>query len=181
MPWIYSCLQDLTNDDKYVEPQKLYQKWTKEENSGWLYVQRLPKTGKADQLCTTVSKYRKLGTQIAPPIGESLTETHEMVMSLWVMVCQLMGVEESNELQADVTCWLVLIFLTKVHVHTESTMTKTDKNLLWLQHYNFICLVNLPDQIRELGPIRNRWEGGLCGEKCIQKVKLVVQSVKQKN
>ena len=41
----------------------------------------------------------------------------------------------------------------------------------WLSSYNFVCLLNLPDQIKKLGPIRNQWEGGPRGEGFLRTVK----------
>jgi hypothetical protein len=37
--------------------------------------------------------------------------------------------------------------------------------------YNFACLLNLPDLIREFGPLRNLWEGAAQGEGFIQVLK----------
>ena len=37
--------------------------------------------------------------------------------------------------------------------------------------YNYQCLLNIPSQIELLGPIRNRWEGGIVGEGFLRRVK----------
>jgi hypothetical protein len=45
----------------------------------------------------------------------------------------------------------------------------------WVSQYNYQCLLNIPEQIRILGPIRNRWEGGKRGEGFLRIVKPIVQ------
>jgi hypothetical protein len=37
--------------------------------------------------------------------------------------------------------------------------------------YNFICLLNLPDIVKQFGPLPNLWEGGGQGEKILSKLK----------
>ena len=41
----------------------------------------------------------------------------------------------------------------------------------WLKKYNFLCLLNLPDAIEELGPLRFNYEGSTEGEGFIPMVK----------
>jgi hypothetical protein len=41
----------------------------------------------------------------------------------------------------------------------------------WVSSYNFLSLLNLPDVIRQYGPIRNIWEGGPQGEGVLRFVK----------
>jgi len=41
----------------------------------------------------------------------------------------------------------------------------------WISKYNYLCLLNIPDVMREFGPIRNYWEGGMFGEKILQSAK----------
>ena len=41
----------------------------------------------------------------------------------------------------------------------------------WISSFNFMCLLNIPNIVSDLGPIRNYWEGGGLGEKYIQVVK----------
>ena len=52
---------------------------------------------------------------------------------------------------------------------------------VWLSAYNHLCLLNLPKQVRELGPPRNRWEGKYMGEGFLTSVKPVLQSANRKN
>ena len=33
-----------------------------------------------------------------------------------------------------------------------------------MRQYNFLCLLNVPDNMRQFGSMRNIWEGGMVGE-----------------
>ena len=41
----------------------------------------------------------------------------------------------------------------------------------WIQQYNMLCLLNLPETMRKYGSIRNLWEGGKDGESYLKSVK----------
>jgi hypothetical protein len=83
-----------------------------------------------------------------------------------------MGTTGQNPMtDKNVASRLIRLFLTALYDHEES-MEK--KKHTWLSSYNFVCLLNLPEQVYSLGPIRNRWEGGPRGEGFIRKVKPMV-------
>jgi hypothetical protein len=41
----------------------------------------------------------------------------------------------------------------------------------WIQQFNMLCLLNLPNTMRKYGSIRNLWEGGKDGESYLKTVK----------
>ena len=49
------------------------------------------------------------------------------------------------------------------------------KNPIWVDKHNFMSLLNVPEQMTLLGPVRNRCEGGTCGEGFLRCVKPTVQ------
>jgi hypothetical protein len=51
----------------------------------------------------------------------------------------------------------------------------------WLTMYNFLCLLNLPDSIAELGPLRFNYEGNSEGEGFIPMVKPLLSQGMRKN
>ena len=51
----------------------------------------------------------------------------------------------------------------------------------WLTMYNFLCLLNLPDAINELGPLRFNYEGSTEGEAFIPMVKPLLSQGLRKN
>ena len=46
----------------------------------------------------------------------------------------------------------------------ENTTSTKKKIPGWISSCNFVCLLNLPDAMREFGPLRNLWEGSYQGE-----------------
>lgn len=180
-PWVYSCLESLADDPQYETPaNKPQQLWTKAENQSWLRSRLLPRTGNANELRTRVAE--NWNKPKASPTGGPMREVRHVIVSWWALVSQLMGMVEGNRTTANVTARLVRLFLTKVYDHDESTCTLLDRKLpMWHSQYNFLSLLNLPDQIEQLGPVRNRWDGGLRGEKFVMRAKPNIKSIKAKN
>ncbi len=46
----------------------------------------------------------------------------------------------------------------------------------WITSYNFLSLLNLKEDISQLGPLRSLWEGGFRGEKYISEVKPLINT-----
>jgi hypothetical protein len=60
-----------------------------------------------------------------------------------------------------------------VDLEGEEVATRPEKSALpvWLGRSNYLCLLNLPDTIREFGSLRNYFEGKYMGERFVQEVK----------
>jgi hypothetical protein len=48
---------------------------------------------------------------------------------------------------------------------------KSENNKGWISKYNFLSLLNLPEQMLNFGPLLNLWEGGYLGERYISTIK----------
>ena len=46
---------------------------------------------------------------------------------------------------------------------------------IWITKSNYLSLLNLPDQMKEFGPLRLYWEGGWKGEGIIQELKSIIR------
>ena len=104
---------------------------------------------------------------IVEPFGGPLQEVQKLLLSLWCLVSQLMGMKLATREECNATEQLVRICLSHVYDHDCSMnpqLTNQNGNPTWLSAYNFVCLLNLPQQIKMMGPIQNRWEGGLRGK-----------------
>ena len=53
----------------------------------------------------------------------------------------------------------------------DSSLNADEKNPSWISSYNFVCLLNIPNTVRQFGPVNHYWEGGGLGEKFIQVAK----------
>lgn len=51
----------------------------------------------------------------------------------------------------------------------------------WISSYNFLSLLNLSEEVRDFGSIRDLWEGSFRGEKFVKEVKPLMQSGLQKD
>ena len=52
---------------------------------------------------------------------------------------------------------------------------------IWISKSNYLSLLNLPEQMKEFGPLRLYWEGGWKGEGIIQELKSLIRNCFQKN
>ena len=80
--------------------------------------------------------------------------------------------------EVNTSSQLIRLFLTMLYNHDASMGVEKHT---WLSHYNFLCLLNLPEQIKMLGPLRNRYEGGVRGEGFLREVKPMISSTARKN
>jgi hypothetical protein len=78
--------------------------------------------------------------------------------------------EQVAEVQHQIKCFLS--FYDALDKRIPAKKNKKQKNVpTWLQSYNFVCLLNLPDVMSNYGPLPNLWEGGGQGEKVLSRLK----------
>ena len=171
-PWFYTCLHKVMKN--YVEPSRPVKEWTKGDCKKWLKFRDL----KLD--CVTVKDLRSrildYKSMLTVP---SITPRHDlenqcnlilaMINAKTCMVYRLMSHKVNGEIISEVEFYIKL-FLT-LYVKFDMLYNTSKKNPSWVTASNFICLLNLPDLIREVGPLRNLWEGGDMGEKILGCVK----------
>jgi len=92
------------------------------------------------------------------------------ISSLDEMIALVMIEEIPNGQYYAVLERKIRIFLTHF-ADMEDKLPSKKKLPQWLSAYNFMSLLNLPDVIRQYGPIRNIWEGGAQGEGVLRFVK----------
>ena len=97
-------------------------------------------------------------------------------MLLWVMLSRLMSVNKMDNMVLGECEQVTRLFLTCCK-HADRQMRKATGRTkpFWLTAYNFACLLNMPEQMKLLGPLRNRWEGGVRGEGHLRKTKSITQ------
>ncbi len=175
MKWFYSLLDRLASDkEPWVEPVNKPQKnWTAVDNRTWLSQRGLNKDGLANIVSERVNYYM---TQVdpVPPVIEMLAGPVDIVLSTissmdelisLVMIEAIPNEEYYSSLERKIR-----IFLTHF-ADMEDKLPSKKKLPQWLSAYNFMSLLNLPDVIRQYGPVRNIWEGGAKGEGVLRFVK----------
>ena len=180
LPWAYSSVLFLAEDPPYQPPNKNLTSWTGNECKEWLRSRGLGLSGKVQDLRDRIT------LNIGMPIGSNHIvnedKVRRMVLSLWTLLCHLMGMTTFHNSTSKVTERLIRVYLTRVDDYDRGFRdAEKRKEPMWKSAYNHMCLLNLPEQIRRLGPIRNHWEGGFRGEGFIRKVKPMTTGVGRKN
>ena len=172
MNWFYGPIDEIASDPVFVEPDRAMNKWTKDQNKGWLGIRGLDTQGSADELKARVIGYvQQPGgppEQLAPKGGE-VTNVHAALTALKAMVSRLMCRSVSDPLVQDVDRH-IKFFLSTFDIFDKAMRTE-EITPTWITSYNFICLTNLPLVMKEFGPLRNMWEGAGQGEKILSLVK----------
>lgn len=182
MPWFYSVLEYYESNPVNIDPpmNKPQAIWTKKENMRWLMLRNLDQTGDAKSVRDRVAHY--LNSQPIPQVcttGISYTweDVLLLVNSLLRMMELLMQQTISNMpkykqcLEAVIRCFLSNYAKLDSSIHTTTTTVPS-----WISHYNFMSLLNLPEQVSKFGPVRNYWEGGMVGEGYLRSVKREIKS-----
>ena len=189
--WVYSMLDTVADDVKYIEPVKPYTEWNGRECEQWLHSRGLNKTGTANEKKIRVATYMRAHN--GPPLmmkpkGGSVKNVKSLVKAMQAMVSHIMS-NKIDETSVNETRRHIKIFLCcfdkvdaairdgqsaiaqkdDMTVNVEGTYINTKPT--WITSYNFMCLLNIPQQMQHFGPVSQYWEGGGMGEKYIQVAK----------
>ena len=162
-PWFYTLLYELKEPKERPDLETPYTAWTMAKNKYWLELRGLSVVGKAKELKDRVRKYMNMETK-PPIIQNDLIDVEymlELVTSLNHMISYLLS---PNTKYGGIGYIEVIIrkFLI-IYDNIDSRMGKKNQPS-WLTQYNFLCLLNLPNVMRQFGSVRNMWEGGVEGE-----------------
>ena len=181
-PWFWSGLEQVSQDPEYEPPPTPYDHWNGQQCKKWLQARHIS----TKDMYATDAKYlvRNLMTQeggpppIPPPPGGSIDTVRPMISSLDKLIRILMS-------SVYPTGGKHVIMLHVLHFLNcfESFKPLSDDRKFpeWLTMYNFLCLLNLPDAIDSLGPLRFNYEGSSEGEGFIALVKPLLSQGMRKN
>ncbi len=177
-PWFYAYLPFVAKDPE--EPKQYEHKsinnWTGKEMKHWLTVRGIVSNGRNQELRKTIHNMMKdqksLDIVIHKdwwPVGGKFVMVADVIKALHEMIQHLMT-PKTGTVVVERTSVLIQIFLTVFNLwdqrwnYGEGTPT-------WISSYNFLSLLNLPEQLEYFGPLRNVWEGGIEGESFIRETK----------
>jgi hypothetical protein len=175
LKWFYSLLDRVASDKvAWVEPvDKPQNNWTAIDNKGWLRERGLPLSGRAKALKERVYHYMNEVDPV-PPVVEMLagpvSDVLLTISSLDELISILMVEEIPNFEYYMLLERKIRIFLCHF-ADMEEQMPQKKGLPQWLSSYNFLSLLNLPEVVRQFGPLRNLWEGGPQGEGILRFVK----------
>jgi hypothetical protein len=180
--WFWSGLLRVSQDPEYVPPTTPYQRWTGELCQKWLKARRIPTKGMnaAEAKAMVASLMTQPGgpPPVPPPTGGSLDTVLEMLESLDRLIRVLMS-HAFPVGGKDVVTLHVVDFLNSFD--SFKPLNEDRKFPEWLTMYNFLCLLNLPEAIERLGPLRFNYEGSTEGEGFIPMVKPLLSQGMRKN
>jgi hypothetical protein len=175
LKWFYSSLDLIASDAApWQEPNKHPEKWSMLDNKAWLQLHGFPTKDMNAAALTAKVKYYMTEVHPFPPVVAMTAGPVETVMatvaSLDEMISLVMVREIPNEEYYSTLDRKIRIFLTHF-ADMEERLPLKKRLPTWLSCYNFLSLLNLPDVIRDYGPIRNIWEGAAQGEGILRFVK----------
>ena len=120
---------------------------------------------------------------IPPQSGGPPTNLTNLIVSLIQMISFFMGMVSLSQHQDTQAKGEALIrhFLTMAADFEDNVMNDIGRTTpFWIEKYNYQSLLNIPTNIASLGPVRNRWEGGITGEGYLRYVKPYVNKGRKK-
>jgi len=174
LPWLFSRLDAVAPDLTFEEPINHPQKhWTANEYRMWLAIRGLPTTGPAAELRARVKDHMASpsATRLLMTLndGGTVRNITDMVVALHSMIATIMVTSVEAETITEVRR-RIQVFLNAFHTFDKAIRSDKEKPT-WITSYNFMCLMNIPDNMEKFGPMRNLWEGGGQGEKIIGTLK----------
>jgi hypothetical protein len=171
--WFYLILDELNLDeDAYKDPETPQKTWKAVENKGWLKARGLPHDGKAAELKERVAQYmsdKDTIPMLLPPPEGTMEDLHALIESMFYMVKSIMSFRVSED-DVKIADFQIKLFLTRL-VDCDKKINPDAKVPFWISSYTYPCLLNLPAHMKEFGPLKNLWEGGVRGEGFLPYVK----------
>ena len=153
MLWMYSCIFRLEDDKVTPIPSKALVRWTVDDCKTFLKDRRLPTNGKRAELIDRVRA--NLDMEVPEPMGCHIEKVWNLLMSLCEVVTCLMEIETiatRNRNKSEKTIHRFLTRLADYDVASCADFQRTKP--IWVTKCNYPCLLNLPEQMQMLGPIR---------------------------
>ena len=180
--WIYAPIQQMdVVDSPFDLPETPQQQWNKDVNVMWLRLRGLDTLGSALQVRKRVAEYlAKPDEEVpvpTPPRGGPGAQLLRTLNRYADLVCLLMDKHSDEGHVRNVEVY-VRLFLSEYTQFAEQLNEPIAENGTpsWIAKYNFMSLLNLSEQIKEVGPLRSLWEGGTRGEGYLRYVKPIIKT-----
>ena len=163
--WFYSLLHFLPQTEEYQDPPEALplSEWSRNQLRGWLDARKLPKNGKISDMIETIQGYKDTSTE--PKIQSNtwvvVADILRMFFSLNKMISFMMSMNTTKD-DIDKLETIIRMFLISYDMVDKGLSDKPIPS--FMSQYNFLCLLNIPETMRQYGSMRNMWEGGIVGE-----------------
>jgi hypothetical protein len=155
--------------EKYTDPVTIISAWTKQQCVQWLHVRGLEKTGTVTELREQINNY--IDGENCPPIKKNDIRTNDILDLIHATCTLIKKLMCNNTSFDDITRVEAIIRMFLIRYDRIDILLGDGPTPAWIQQYNMLCLLNLPDTMRKYGSIRNLWEGGRDGESYLKTVK----------
>jgi hypothetical protein len=169
--WFYGMLEFIPLTAQYTDPLTNSDTWTKTENEKWLSARGLSKLGSSKELKERIHYY--IENEIVPAIivrGQiDISDVRNMIKGMCRLIGKAMSMhdEEKNIIELEAIIRYYLIYYDKIDREINKSNVPA-----WIKQYNLLCILNIPDVMRNYGTMRNVWEGGVDGESYLKRVKM---------
>lgn len=178
MPWFYQDLDIMLHEPSTDDPPSNLpsERWLAKHNKNWLTRRGLDDTGSASQLKKRVAEYLKMDNvpQILPVFMGGNSGGHSaLVFSLLNALSRMLQAVMITNMSPDSVTRMdasIKVFLNKFD-DVEKLLRPNNAVPAVTSTPNMMCLLNLPRATEEHGPLRKYWEGAICGEGFLAKVK----------
>jgi hypothetical protein len=173
--WFYQPLPTISTEAPWEQPDSPVEEWLVKDLSNWLIKRGLPANGLKAELFARVSDSMNSADgvpEIVAPTGGTVEQLMMTINRLYDLIALVMqpSISEEGICTAEVYVRLFLTEYSKLDDHLYSTKEKAS----WHSKYNFLSLIRCVEQMRDIGPLRNIWEGSFSGEGYIQFVKPLI-------
>jgi hypothetical protein len=134
--------------------------------------------------------YRDLWRYRSNPTTEQtdiIQQVERVVVSLSAMISRIMSpfpvtaqtiTDIDRHIKIFLSCVEKLDFILNGSISPDAESHKKPRIPLWNSTANFVCLLRIPETMKQFGSLRDYWEGSLCGEKYLQRIKPLIHGVR---
>jgi hypothetical protein len=170
--WFYQNVGESSPVNDQKPPTGLHQsKWKKVYNEHWLKERDLDATGYADELSRRVAAFMAM-PDCPEPVPKPERNTKDVENAVIALHDLLECVMSKTIHPQDIvmTEYAVRLFLS-AYDELDTNLRANGTTPGVVSKYNFCCLMNVPEAMREFGPLRNLWEGEYMGEGILRVLK----------
>jgi hypothetical protein len=165
--WFYALMSYLPEQEEYEDPHPdlPLKEWSKQQLKGWLEARGVPnKIGKVTELIAIIQDYKDNDNE-----PDLINITHLKVQDILMMfnvlnkmISYMMSMETTRD-DIDKLESIIRAFLIAYDI-VDKGLDYNKEEPSFMRQYNFLCLLNVPENMRQFGSMRNLWEGGIVGE-----------------
>ena len=178
--WFFSMLSHMIQDIPYSEPSTPINKWKRSELEAWLKARRITPRGKKEDLLREVmilKKQRGGPPPIVGPCGGPIILVEQLIGCMLSTVSYSLSRSVTFDIISE-TRRSIKLFLSSIELLHSSIRdeNKKSKDSIVTTRGTLLSLLNIPDNMKNLGPTYLHYEGANRGEGIIKEIKTHIRS-----